>query len=76
MSGSGWCRVAWHRIRDLELDFNQEGWREAEGATMAKPDVKGVRLGIVLLGWHCQRHGHGIDIAATIEGYGPRWTFA
>lgn len=43
---------------------------------MAESGVEGVRFRFVLVGWHCQQDGHGIDIAAPSEGYGPRWTFA
>lgn len=31
---------------------------------------------IVLPGRHCQQRRHGIEIAASCEGSGPRWTFA
>lgn len=75
-ASSGNRRVALHCIRDFETVIDVDNWLEGAERHDGQSGREGCQIRIVLPGLHCLQHGHGVDIAASSEGYGPLWTFA
>ena len=76
LASSGNRRVALHCIRDFETEIDVDSWLEGAERHDGQSGREGCQIRIVLPGLHCLQHGHGVDIAASSEGYGPLWTFA